>query len=135
MRTALTLALLVGCGDEGSEARVCAARVGTYQIILTETSGTCGERPGQVVTIAPGDTSPIAPCTGFVDVTPDGCDVNYNLTCPEPNLGPTYTSENIGSVRWSYDGGTGQGVEELTVRWDNGTAVCKSTYSIRWDRQ
>ncbi len=126
-----------GCGGTDTSqapSGPCFGRAGaTYVIDYVQRSGTCGAITEQVAT--PGAaTDAQSACVGGATVSADQCTVTLDTACPlSGNTGGH--DETRGTVRWSQDGATGDGVLDERIFDAAGALLCRSTYDVTYSRQ
>ena len=104
----------------------CPERNGTFEIRFTETSGTCGEVPTQVITGDQPD-EPADPCVGDIITSDDNCTVtNVDIACP--SLNPGVFQVTNGKFEWDCDN-TMTGAANIRFE-DSFGVVCQSSYDV-----
>lgn len=125
----LLLSALAACSSSSSSP--CTARAGTYSATFSRRDGTCGYIP-EVIFVIGGESTTPSRCTGRAQSSTDGCDVQYDITCPL-NGGGTFTER--GTSSWSTDATSGHGTEQVIINVpDVPGASCTGTYDVTYRR-
>lgn len=128
-------ALALACGGSDSGDMTCPDLDGTYLLHYSERSGDCGPLDDQIEQYDPNEPATIEPpdggaCDTTSDISPDGCDVEYETHC----MDESGAARASGSERW-----TGiekaEGIFELELRDAQGDLVCRSVYDVTTERQ
>jgi hypothetical protein len=138
MRTLGAAALAIGIAacSSSSEGEAPAFKCalgelrGTWRLSYKETNGDCGPIADETVVLTGGTSAAPAACTqDALVISDDKCRMDLDFTCP---------AGNNGSQTWT--GATRQVAEDrligdMTAQATIGTASCRSTYEITWQRQ
>lgn len=132
--------------DGSKPARRCAARSGTFDYTATYLSGDCGTSPlvtafnyqgcDQIFCLpyaaeAMGETNAakvFVKCTGTITPSADGCETEYDFTCPMAGGG---TTREVGVTKWDAQGTTGTGsAQAITAFNAAGVTTCSGQYQV-----
>ncbi len=136
---ALAVAICAGCGSAGPSTAMpsqpmltdsCATPGATYLESFTQTSGTCGPVPSEIVDISPEGTVVLASSMTCSSANWTNCTLQYN-DCTTNVNGVLYTTTS--SVTFAIDGGSASGAASVAAT-GNGI-VCASTYNVTAVRQ
>lgn len=141
----LSLTFLDGCSsstDSDAPAGPCAARQGTYRVVATQRSGSCG-RDGEtgeaVVTFdqQAGYASGGGGCqTAYVRGTDDNCVIEYDETCPFDLASlPNGKIRKVGKATWNQPGTSANVTEQWTVYNEAGRVECTSAVDVTYTKQ
>ena len=120
-------------GPSGQQTKSCIKADSSYRVIWTEQGGgACGPIGNSVFsTTADGSRKPGASvCTGTV--VENGCsEVLTSYACPGSSA-----ETQTGQMTWAADGLTATGTIEVSLsRSSRNGSPCKSTYSVRYERE
>lgn len=142
---AVVASLITACSSstDGNEpAGPCAPRQGTYKVVATQRSGTCGndgESAEAIVSFdqAAGYASGGSGCeAAYVRATDDNCVIEYDETCPL-NLAslPNGKIRKVGKATWNTASTRATVAEQWTITNQAGQAECTSAVDVTITKQ
>jgi hypothetical protein len=114
----------------------CAAPSGTYEVVHVEVDGNCGAVPARVVEAWPERVTAFnPPCDGTVQWSDDFCQTTLDATCPREDVGSGFYERQHSESQLSQDASIRTGTDDVTIFRPDGSAHCRSTYSVTATRR
>lgn len=140
----LSLGLYACSSSADGEQRTgpCAVRQGTYRVVATQRSGTCGADGESAEAIVSFDQAAAYASGGggceiaYARGTDDNCVIEYDETCPL-NLAslPNGKIRKVGKATWNEAGTSATVTEQWTLTDARGQVQCSSAVDVSYTKQ
>lgn len=129
------LMMAVGCSGPGRTK--CDPMFGRYLVTSERSSGQCPKRDDRVVHVG-DDHRSRAPSDAFscqheVDKIPQGCAIEFRVSCVRPGDGSSLLVEGVTTIT-KPDGSEATETLEYRFYGADGLRLCESHYEQRWTR-